>query len=160
MKKGHSFVHLILFLTCCFWFPVSLQAEELSGLSKGETIYVPAYSNIYAGNVELPMFLTVTISIRNIDLRHSIKVTKVDYYETQGNLLEKFIDSPIILKPLDSTHYVIPQKDKAGGSGANFIVEWKSDKPVNSPIVEAVMIAGGSNSISFTSRGQALINTD
>lgn len=160
MKKGHSFVHLILFLTCCFGFPMSLQAEELSGLSKGETIYVPAYSNIYSGNRELPMFLTVTISIRNIDMRHSINITTVDYYETQGNLLKKIIDSPITLKPLESTRYVIPQKDKAGGSGANFIVEWKSDKLVNSPIVEAVMISAGSPFISFTSRGQTLNNID
>ena len=160
MKKGHSFVHLILFLTFCFGFPVSVQAEELSGLSKGETIYVPAYSHIYSGNREVPLFLTVTISIRNIDSRNSIKVTAVDYYESQGNLLKKFIDSPIILKPLESTHYVVPQKDKAGGSGANFIVEWKSDKPVNSPIVEAVMIASGGGAISFISRGQALIKTD
>ena len=38
------------------------------------------------------------------------------------------METPVTLKPLESIRYVIPEKDKAGGSGANFIVEWKSDK--------------------------------
>ena len=157
MKKGCLFAYLILFITVCL-SPAFIHAEEITNLSDGQTIYVPAYSHIYAGNRETPILLTVTVSIRNIDPKKSIQVKKVDYYETQGTLLKKFINSPINLKPLESIRYIIPQKDKSGGSGANFIVEWKSDQPVNSPIVEAVMI--GSDSFSFTSRGRVLIKTD
>ena len=135
-------------------------ADETINLSKGQTVYVPAYSHIYSGDHERPFLLTVTVSIRNIDPAHPIQVTTVDYYETQGNLLRKFLDGSVILKPLESIRYVIPEKDKAGGSGANFIVEWKADKFVNPPIIEAVMIGTQSQQgVSFTSRGQAIIPT-
>lgn len=141
--------------------PTSASADEAVILSKGQTIYVPAYSHIYAGNREMPILLTVTVSIRNTDQKNSIKVTKVDYHETQGAIVKRFIDSEVNLKSLESIRYVIPTKDKTGGSGANFIVEWKSDRPVNPPIVETIMIGAESQQgISFTSRGQALGKTE
>ena len=40
---------------------------------------------------------------------------------------------------------------------ANFLVEWKSEKSVNPPFVESVMIgAEGQQGISFASRGQVI----
>jgi hypothetical protein len=109
----------------------------------------------------MPILLTVTVSIRNTDQKNSIKVPKVDYYETQGAIVKRFIDSEVNLKPLESIRYVIPTKDKTGGSGANFIVEWKSDNFVNPPIVETVMIGAESQQgISFTSRGQPIVSTE
>jgi len=106
----------------------------------------------------MPFLLTVTLSIRNIDPKHQIKITVIDYYETQGKLLKKYLEKPVILNPLESLRYVIPERDKTGGSGANFIVEWKSDKFVNPPIVESIMIGTQSQQgISFTSRGQTII---
>ena len=51
----------------------------------------------------------------------------------------------------------ITEGEKAGGSGANFMVVWKSDKPVNSPVIEGVMIGTHSGQgISFASRGQVI----
>lgn len=139
----------------------SVNADESVILSKGQTIYVPAYSHIYSGNRESPFLLTVTLSIRNIDPRHSLKVTRVDYYETQGKLLKKFLDASLVLKPLESIRYVVPQKDKTGGSGANFIVEWVSDNLVNPPIVETIMIGTQrQQGVSFTSRGQPIISKE
>ena len=143
-----------------FSVPLSLQAKEDVELSQGQMIYVPAYSHIYSGNRERPFLLTVTASIRNIDPENSIKVTVVDYYETQGELLKHFLEAAVILKPLESIRYVIPEKDKAGGSGANFIVEWEADTMVNPPIVETVMIGAQSQQgISFTSRGRVIVKT-
>lgn len=155
---------------CCFMFILMLftvsnfsafvHADEKIILSKGQTIYVPAYSHIYSGDREKPFLLTVTISIRNTDMEQSIKITTVDYYQTQGNLLTKFMETPVTLKPLESIRYIIPEKDNAGGSGANFIVRWKSDKLANLPIVESIMIGTQSQQgVSFTSRGQAIITT-
>jgi len=132
-------------------------AAEQIPLSKGQIVYVPAYSHIYSGNREQAFLLTVTLSIRNVDLAHPITLTKVDYYETQGKFLRKYLDKPVTLKPLESTRYIVPQKDETGGSGANFIVEWQSDNAVNPPIIESVMIGTQSQQgISFTSRGQVL----
>ena len=160
MKTSYPFAYLIILLSICFFSPLPVNADEKIGLSDGQIIYVPAYSHIYSGNRETPFLLTVTLSIRNIDPNHQIKITIVDYYETQGNLLKKYIDKPAILNPLESLRYVIPERDKAGGSGANFIVEWKSDKFVNPPIVESIMIGTQSKQgVSFTSRGQTIITS-
>jgi hypothetical protein len=133
-------------------------ADKNIGLSIGQRVYVPAYSHIYSGNRERPFLLTVTLSIRNIDPKHQIQMTLVDYYETQGKLVKRFIDKPVTLKPLESERYVIPERDKSGGSGANFIVEWHSDKFVNPPIIESIMIGTqSSQGISFTSRGREIL---
>ena len=149
---------LITFISICMLSPISLHAfDKKTELSKGQRLYVPAYSHIYSGNKEKPFLLTVTLSIRNIDPAHVINVTVVDYYETQGKYLKSYIEKPVTLNPLESLRYVIPERDRRGGSGANFIVEWLSEKPVNRPIVESIMIGTQSQQgISFTSRGREI----
>ena len=161
MREKKNFACLTLLLFFLLSVPVPLHAGSDTELSDGQTIYVPAYSHIYIGNKEKPFSLAVTLSIRNIDQKHQIIITEVDYYETQGKLLKKHLDKPVILNPLDSIRYVIPEKDKAGGSGANFIVEWKSDKFVNPPVVESIMIGTqNQQGISFTSRGRVVIKSN
>ena len=128
--------------------------QDNPNLSKGQKVYVPAYSHIYTGNRQIPSFLTVTLSIRNTDMSHAIEVVFVDYYDTKGTLLKNYLPSPVFLKPLESIRYVVDYDDKAGGAGANFIIEWRSENAVNPPIMETIMI--GSRS-SFTSRGQAFV---
>ncbi|MCP3888635.1 MAG: DUF3124 domain-containing protein [Desulfobulbaceae bacterium] len=132
-------------------------AADPRPLNDEQTLYVPAYSHIYHGNKETPLLLSVTLSIRNIDPTHSLTITAVNYHETQGSLVKAYIKEPVILGPLGSERYIVPQKDNTGGSGANFIVEWSADKQINPPIVETVMIGTQSQlGISFTSRGQAI----
>lgn len=154
--------YVFAFLSICLSIPLTLYAAENNiKLSKGQRVYVPAYSHIYSGDKEKPFLLTVTLSIRNIDPMHQIYITLVDYYETQGKLLKKNIDKPLTLNPLESLRYVIPESDKSGGSGANFIVEWHSDGPVNKPIIESIMIGTKSGQgISFTSRGQEVVSSN
>lgn len=134
-----------------------LYAADSRPLNKGQTIYVPAYSHIYHGNKETPLLLSVTLSIRNIDLNNSLTIYSVNYHETAGGLVKEFVNEPIILSPLGSERFVVAQKDNTGGSGANFIVKWSAEKSINPPIVETVMIGTQSQlGISFTSRGQAV----
>ena len=158
----NNFKYFFIFLSIGLFSPLSLYAADTQiELSKGQRVYVPAYSHIYSGNQERPFLLTVTLSIRNIDPTNKIKIPLVDYYETQGKLLKKYISKPKILNSLESLRYVIAEKDKSGGSGANFIVEWESDKPVNRPIIESVMIGTqSSQGVSFTSRGREIIVSD
>ena len=159
MKASGYFILLVTAVSI-FGLTKYATATEAPDLSPGQTCYVPAYSHIYGGNRELPILLTVTLSIRNTDPRNAITLTTVGYYGTKGELIRQYLEHPLILKPFESTRYIVPQKDKAGGSGANFIVKWQSDKSVNPPIIESVMIgAEGQQGISFTSRGQA-ITTD
>jgi hypothetical protein len=157
MKKKELYSMIFVGLFMIFFACQISEAEEYPGLSIGQTIYVPAYSHIYSGNKEKPFMLTITLSIRNIDPKHSINITTADYYETQGQLLKKFITAPVVLKPLESLRYVIPEKDNSGGSGANFLITWKTEKPVNPPLVESVMISTQSQQgVSFTSRGRVI----
>lgn len=157
MKKYCFSAYVICYISFCFLAVLPAQAEEQIALSEGQTIYVPAYSHIYSGNREKPFLLTITVSIRNVDPKHPIQITTVSYYETQGKLLKQYLEKPATLAPLGSLRHIVPEGDKTGGSGANFIVEWRSDKPVNPPIVEAVMIGTQSGQgISFTSRGQVI----
>jgi hypothetical protein len=161
MKRIDLFVCLLFLFIFMLWVvPRPSYAEGCFELTDGQRIYVPVYSHIYVGNNEKPFLLTATLSIRNIDQNHPINITGVDYYETQGPFLKKYLDKPVTLKPLESIRYVVAERDAAGGSGANFIVEWKSDKLVNPPIVETIMIgAQSSQGISFSSRGQAIIKS-
>ena len=159
MTAKLSFKCALFLLFICLLSPgVSQSSQNEIKLSKGQLVYVPAYSHIYSGNKEQPFLLTVTLSIRNIDPDHKIKITLVDYYETQGQLLKKHIDAPVILDKLGSLRYVIPEKDVSGGSGANFLVKWESDYFVNPPIIESIMIGTQSQQgISFTSRGREIL---
>ncbi|MFT5701361.1 MAG: hypothetical protein ACI8ZB_004252 [Desulforhopalus sp.] len=152
----NTFYAVSLIVLCLFITSTNLTAETMA-LSKGQDVYVPAYSHIYHGNKETPLLLSVTLSIRNIDLNNSITITKVDYHETAGPLVKRYISQPQSLGPLGSERFIIPQRDNTGGSGANFIVGWESDNPTNPPIIESVMIGTQSQlGISFTSRGRPL----
>ncbi len=154
--KYAQFYFLLTFLLV-FGQPPTLFATEPLPLTTGQTVYIPAYSHIYHGNKETPLLLSVTLSIRNIDPNHSLTISAVNYHETEGALVKKYIKEPLSLGPLGSERFVVPQKDNTGGSGANFIVEWHSAKPINPPIIESVMIGTQSQlGISFTSRGQAI----
>jgi hypothetical protein len=140
---------------------MTVRADEIVPLSLGQKLYVPAYSHIFIGNREQSFMLTVTLSIRNIDTKHPITITSVEYFDTQGKLVKKYLSQAVSLNPLESTHYIVPEKDTAGGVGANFIVEWRSEKAVNLPVIECVMIGTASQQgVSFTSRGQAITTSN
>jgi hypothetical protein len=161
MNKFNLFFCFFILFLICLLPNLSANDDVKYGLSNGQTIYVPAYSHIYYGNREQTFLLTITLSIRNIDADKKIKITLVDYYETQGKLVKKFIKNPVVLQPLESLRYIIPESDKAGGSGANFIVNWESDKLANPPIVESIMISTkGAQGISFTSRGRVIMSSN
>ncbi|MCF6248995.1 MAG: DUF3124 domain-containing protein [Desulfobacula sp.] len=151
--------HLLLIIVS--WMLLShAYATESRSLSHGQTVYVPAYSHIYIGNKGTPYLLAITLSIRNTDPSNPIQITQVDYFESQGKHLKNFFSEPVDLLPLASTRYLISQKDKKGGSGANFIVKWKSQKKCNPPIIETIMIGTQSQQgISFTSRGVPILQT-
>jgi hypothetical protein len=84
-------------------------------------------------------------------------ILTVDYYNSDGKLLKNFLKKPEDLGPMASVRYLIREADKAGGSGANFIVRWTSPKKITPPLIESIMIGTKSQQgISFTSRGQVI----
>ena len=122
-----------------------------------QTLYVPIYSQIYERTEHKMINLTVTLSIRNTDLRHPITITAVCKYNTAGQLVERYQVEPVLLASLASTHFVVEGSDTRGGVGASFIVKWKSAERVNQPIVEAVMITRISQQgLSFVTNGRII----
>lgn len=127
---------------------------EAPQTSTGQTLYVPVYSNVYQGPRNKPFPLTVILSIRNTDFVHSILVKEASYYDSNGNLVEQFLKDPINLGPMQSKRILVPESDERGGSGANFVVRWSSEKDVNTPVVQGVMVSTASTQgVSFVVDG-------
>lgn len=156
-RNRASWIAFILILLVTGIFPVSGNAGSDIILSKGQSVYVAIYSHIYHGDQDRTFDLTATLSIRNTDPKQEITIISADYFDSDGNLLKNYVEKPVKLKKLSSLRYIIKSKDKSGGSGANFIVRWESKEPVNSPLIEAIMISTRSQQgISFVSRGQVI----
>jgi hypothetical protein len=154
------FASTLVVMLCLLTWTVpadSWSAESEIRLSKGQTVYVPVYSNVFTGPRKLPFQLAATLSIRSTDLSSAIRITSIDYYDTNGKLIRRYLERPLALGPLASTYIHIEEKDVSGGFGANFIVRWAGDKTVNTPIIECVMIGATSGQgISFVSPGQQI----
>lgn len=158
MEKIESKVKCFIVLFFCFII-ITVPDLSLSWIksTKGQTVYVPVYAHIYHGTRSMPFVLSCTLSIRNTDLKNTISILSVSYYDSQGSLLEKVISRTKILKPLESYRYIVKENDKLGGSGAKFIVKWQSHTLVPEPLIETIMIGTRSQQgISFTSRGHVI----
>jgi Protein of unknown function (DUF3124) len=127
---------------------------ETAGASQG-TVYVPAYSRIRSLN-ELPRIdLATTLSIHNTSRDTAIVLERVDYHNTEGTLVQAYLERPIALKPFGTIEVFVPRDDFRGGAGANFVIDWTSAEPVPAPAIEAVMIgAVGTVGYSFVSQGR------
>jgi len=147
----------ILVLMIIGIFPSIGSANSNKILSNGQSVYVPVYSHIYYGDQERTFNLTTTLSIRNTNLKKDVMLHSIDYFDSNGELLKNYLEAPIVLKKFSTIRYVIKATDKRGGSGAKFIVRWKSKDLSNAPLIEAIMISTQSQQgISFVSRGQAI----
>jgi len=158
MFPGSSCKYKLLLFSFVFSFlcsAVSAQTETDKGLSSGEMLYVPVYSNVYSGPKATPFQLAAMLSIHNVDPRYSITILKVDYHDSTGKFIESYVKKPINLKPLAHTFFYLKEYDTRGGPGANFVVKWRAEKKVNQPIVEALMY-GARAGISFTSPGRII----
>ena len=140
-----------------FGLTTAARADSDIALSAGQTVYVPIYSHIYSGLKGRPFSLAATLSIRNTDPQQSITLVSVNFYDSDGKLVKAYLDEPGELKAMASTRYILTEADTGGGSGANFLVKWKSQTKMNPPLIEGVMIGTRSGQgISFVSRGQVI----
>ena len=132
--------------------------EPIGEMGDHHVIYVPAYSHVYSGDHARRFQLATTLSVHNISFRDSVWIEKVRYYDTDGRLVYDFVKSPVPLHPMETYKVQIAESDTAGGSGANFLVEWVGQPGVPAPIAEAVHIGISSIAgLSFVTRGVPLI---
>ena len=130
--------------------------------SSGQVLYLPIYSHVWHGDLDsrgepAKALVSISVSIRNTDPLKSIRVTSAQYYDTDGKKLREYVASPRTVQPMGTYELFIPRSDDSGGSGANFVIAWKSDSPASPPIVEgfhANLPAG--RSIAFTTSARPI----
>lgn len=118
-----------------------------------QSVYVPIYSDIYLMDGSKTQQLTATLSVRNISFKDSIYITSVNYYGSQGELVKKYTEQKILVKPMSSIEFVVEQAESKGGPGANFVVNWGAVRSINNPLIQAVINNNSHASVSFITYG-------
>lgn len=125
---------------------------DTANLPDKHRVYVPVYSHIYMEDGSSTYNLSATLSIRNTSFTDSFFVTDVVYYGSQGEVLKKYLDSVVLVKPMASIEFVVERMESKGGAGANFVVGWGANKPAVSPLIQTVMTQAATG-ISFVTNG-------
>ena len=123
-------------------------------------IYVPTHSSIRAGDSRTRVDLAVTLSIHNASEDRPLALTRIDYYDGAGRLVQRYLAAPVLVRPFGTVEIFVAKNDVRGGTGSNFIVGWSADGNIAEPVVEAVMIGDFANqSYSFVSNGRRIERT-
>lgn len=135
------------------WEAMTWKTTLSDSLHSGSS-YLSVYSEIYSYTEHKKHDLTATVSIRNINKRDTVFIKNAEYYNTKGELIRTYFDTPIFVKPMETLEIIIDENDKSGGSGANFVFDWLVPKNAHIPYFEAVMITTyGQQGLSFTTQG-------
>ena len=151
-----------LILIAALWVCGSAAAQTPATRSSGQMLYLPIYSHVWHGDLDskgepAKALVSVSVSIRNTDPAKAIRITSALYYDTGGKKLKEYIPAPRTIPPMGTLELFIPRSDDSGGSGANFVIVWRSDTPASPPIVEgfhANLPAG--RSIAFTTSARPI----
>lgn len=115
-----------------------------------DVLYVPIYSDIYLDATTQKSLLAATLSVRNTSYADTLFISKIDYFNTNGDLVRSYVDKTISLLPMATINYVIDREDDSGGTGANFIVELSSKNKNSKPLIQAIMVGqNGNKAFSF-----------
>lgn len=126
----------------------------LEGPLESGSTYLSVYSQIYSRTEQATHDLSVTVSLRNTDRVDTLFVESAEYFNTKGELLRSYFDVPIYVAPMETVEIVIPEADRTGGTGANFVFDWKMRSGSSEPLFEGVMISAiGHQGLSFTTTG-------
>lgn len=128
--------------------------NKLSDSLISGTSYLSVYSQINSLTEDRTHDLTATISMRNTNRRDTLFILKAEYFNTTGDLIRSYFNKPIFIGPMETVEIIIDEIDKEGGTGANFLMEWKINQTSNEPLFEGVMIStSGQQGLSFTTHG-------
>ncbi|MEN6466154.1 MAG: DUF3124 domain-containing protein [Syntrophaceae bacterium] len=136
--------------------PETLTVPDQGGKKiRGQVLYMPIYSNIpmdKKNKYDVSAFLAV----HNTDLKYRIKIKRIDYFDTEGRIVKNFITADQQLDPVATKIFTIPKEDQSG-TGANFLIEWIADQPVNEPLIESIMTdLTGTKGLAFISPGKII----
>jgi len=137
--------------------PIGAAAAEGPGRSRGQRVYVPAYTHVLIGDRSTPFNLAATLSVRNTDPANAVTVTAIDYYDGSGRLAKRHLERPHVLRPLAATEVFVPESDTSGGFGASFLVTWTAGAAATPPVIECLLIGARSGQgISILSPGRVI----
>lgn len=136
------------------WASRAALISETDSLEYGKS-YLSVYSQIYSYTQHQKYELTAMISLRNVSDTDTVYLLSAEYFDSHGKSVRNYFSSPIYLAPLETTEIIIDQKDVSGGTGANFIIEWKIPaEGCPPPLFEGVMSSmQSSQGISFVTHG-------
>lgn len=153
--RSSSILALLLALVAALALPAL--AGELPDKSQGQTVYVPAYTQVYYSAKGETFPLVTTLMVHNTDPAADIRLESVALYDTAGKLLRQQLPAPTSLDPFATLDFLAHGLAKAQGLGACFIVKWSAPAPVNPPLLECLMIGtAGQQGISFRSQGRVI----
>ncbi len=125
-----------------------------------ETDYLPVYSDIYHQDGTKRFPITATVSIRNTSLTDSAYIQSATYHDSFAKLLRSYLDSTLLLLPMESVEFVVEEGEKAGGAGANFIIEWAATNYSDQILIQSIMIGTyGQQGISFLTEAKVIKST-
>ena len=151
-------------ITLLFLLVLSAPAlgQDLRPRTSGQRVYLPIYSHLWYGEVDArgqpqKSLVSVLVSVRSADSKRALQITSARYYDTNGKTLKEYVEKPRTVGPLATFELFIPRSDDSGGSGANFIITWKSDAPIDPPVIEAVHAnLSASRSVAFITSARVL----
>ena len=122
------------------WKKRSVAYVMSDSLMSGIT-YLSVYSSIYSLTEKRTHDLTATVSMRNTSRVDSIFIDKAEYFDTKGQSIRTYFDQTIFIAPMETVEIVIDEIDQAGGTGGNFLFDWKIKPRSNEPLFESIMIS-------------------
>ena len=138
------------------WSKKAIELPSKDSLEFGKS-YLSVYSQIYSITEHKTHNLTSTISMRNTSESDTIYLLRAEYYDTHGKSVRKYFDSPIYLAPMETSEIIIDEIDVSGGTGSNFIFEWKIPQNCPEPLFEGIMSSTiGQQGLSFTTQAKRI----
>jgi hypothetical protein len=120
-------------------------------LVKGQTIYIPCPTSYMAGTYSF--FARATVFIHNADPTNAINITRIDFYNSSGKLMGKYLPQPLKLNPLAATRIPVKEAlEDEEGAAAHFIIQWQAENKVVEPLINGLFIgSSGTRGYSWTS---------
>ncbi|MBD0779434.1 DUF3124 domain-containing protein [Maribacter sp. ANRC-HE7] len=138
------------------WSKRTIDISKKDSLEYGKS-YLSVYSQIYSTSEHKTHNLTSMVSLRNTSDKDTIYILKANYFDTHGTHVRTYFNTPIYLSPLETAEIIIDEVDVSGGTGSNFIFEWKVTLGSSEPLFEGVMNSTmGQQGLSFTTQARRI----
>ncbi|WP_306640331.1 DUF3124 domain-containing protein [Sanyastnella coralliicola] len=130
--------------------------QNTDSMAHGKT-YLSVYSQIYSFSQQRKYNMTGMVSLRNLSESDTVYILRADYFNTVGKNIRSYVKKPVFLAPMETIEIVIAQSDVEGGTGSNFLFEWKTPSGCPEPLFEGVMNSmEGALGASFTTTGKRI----